>query len=69
MYDFDKKYESIINLINDNAPVKIIANNKNEEEIIVIFNEITTEIEKIKIKVGRQGSQRRRLCVNERSEN
>ena len=48
--DFDQKYESIINLINDNAPVKIIANNKNEEEIIVIFNEITTEIEKINLR-------------------
>jgi len=45
--DFEDKYRDIIDLININAPVKIIAKNKNEEEIILIFNEIVSEIKKI----------------------
>jgi DNA primase len=48
--DFDKKFLDIINLINTNAPVKIIANNKNQDEIVMIFNEIISEIKKIDLK-------------------
>ena len=42
--DFEEKFNSIIKLINNNAPIKIIYKNKNENEIIVIFNEIVEEI-------------------------
>ena len=45
--DFDKKFVELANLINLNAPVKIISTNKNENEIIEIFNEIVHEIKKI----------------------
>jgi len=44
---FDIKFKNIINLISLNAPVKIIVKNKNEEQILMIFNEITSEIKKI----------------------
>ena len=47
--DFDGDFKDIINLINTNAPVKIIYKNKNEEEIISIFNEIIGEIRKISL--------------------
>ena len=47
--DFDGDFKDIINLINTNAPVKIIYKNKNEEEIISIFNEIIGEIKKISL--------------------
>ena len=45
--DFDVKFRDIINLININAPVKIISKNKNEKEIITMFTEIISEIKKI----------------------
>ena len=45
--DFDEKYRNLINLINDNAPVKIISKNKNETETMQIFDEIIEEIKKI----------------------
>jgi len=45
--DFDEKFKDIINLININAPVKIISKNKNEKEIIMMFTEIISEIKKI----------------------
>jgi len=45
--DFDIKFKDIINLININAPVKIIVKNKNEKEIVMMFTEITSEIKKI----------------------
>jgi len=48
--DFDLKFKNTINLINLNAPVKIIINNKNEEEILIMFNEITEEIKKIDLR-------------------
>ena len=48
--DFDEKFEDMINLINNNAPVKIIYKNKNEKEIIIMFNEIKNEIKKIELK-------------------
>ena len=45
--DFDVKFKDIVNLININAPVKIITKNKNEKEIIMMFTEIISEIKKI----------------------
>jgi hypothetical protein len=48
--DFDQKFKDTINLINTNAPVKIIYKNKNESEIISMFNEIISEIKKIALK-------------------
>ena len=47
--DFDKKFKDIINKININAPVKIIYKNKNDDEIVSIFNEIVSEIKKIEL--------------------
>ena len=47
--DFEEKFNSIIKLIKNNAPIKIIYKNKNENEIIIMFNEIKNEIEKIKL--------------------
>ena len=48
--DFDEKFKNVINLINTIAPVKIITINKNEEEIIMMFNEISSEIKKIDLR-------------------
>ena len=48
--DFEEKFNSIIKLINNNAPIKIIYKNKNENEIILIFNEIVEEIKKIELR-------------------
>ena len=48
--DFDKKFNNTINLINNNAPVKIIYKNKNEGEIVSMFNEIIKEIKKIELR-------------------
>jgi DNA primase len=48
--DFDEKYQDIINLVNINAPIKIIYKNKNENETILMFNEIIDEIKKIELK-------------------
>ena len=45
--DFDNKFRILINQINAYAPVKIIVRNKKEEEIVMIFNEVTNEIKKI----------------------
>ena len=47
--DFDQKFRNIISLIYINAPVKIIHNNKSDDEIISIYNEIMREIEKIEL--------------------
>jgi len=47
--DFDEKFKNAINMINAHAPVKIIVKNKSESEIIVIFNEIKSEIKKIQL--------------------
>ena len=33
-----------------NAPVKIITNNKKEDEIIIIFNEIVSEIKRVDLR-------------------
>ena len=48
--DFEKKFKDIINIIEANAPVKIICKNKKEEEITIMFNEIIEEIKKIELK-------------------
>jgi len=48
--DLDEKFNNIINLINTNAPVKIISKRKNDIEIISMFNEIMSEINKIELK-------------------
>ena len=47
--DFDQKFKDIINMININAPVKIIYKNKFDKEIVSIFNEIVNEIKKIEL--------------------
>ena len=47
--DFDQKFKNIISLINTNAPVKIICKNKNDREIVSMFNEIIGEIKKIEL--------------------
>ena len=47
--DIDKKYFDLINIINANAPIKIILENKSESEILTIFNEIIDEIKKIEL--------------------
>jgi len=46
----NKKFNILIDLINSNAPVKIITRNKNEEEIIAVFNEIAFEIKRIDLR-------------------
>ena len=48
--DFDQQFKDIINLITANAPIKIIYKNKNEKEIISMFNEIVEEIQKIELR-------------------
>ena len=47
--DFDVKFKETISLIVDNAPVKIIFKKKKDSEIILIFNEIISEIRKIEL--------------------
>ena len=42
--------QRLINLINENAPVKIISENRNETDIIIMFNEIISEINKIDLR-------------------
>ena len=48
--DFEQKFRDMINLIIMNAPIKIIYKNKNEAEIILMFNEIINEIKKIELR-------------------
>ena len=48
--DFEEKFRDIINLITMNAPIKIIHKNKNEAEIVLMFNEIINEIKKIELR-------------------
>ena len=48
--DFNEKFKSIIEKINENAPVKIIYKHKNDDEIILMFNEIIEEIKKIELR-------------------
>tara|TARA_B100000029_G_scaffold512283_1_gene608489 strand:+ start:573 stop:2360 length:1788 start_codon:yes stop_codon:yes gene_type:complete len=48
--DFEQESRDTINLINTSAPIKIIHNNKSESEVILIFNEILSEINKIELR-------------------
>jgi len=48
--NFDQKFKNIINTVSINAPVKIISLNKKDEEIVVMFGEIISEIQKIDLK-------------------
>ena len=48
--DFDQKFKDTINLIITNAPIKTIHKNKNEAEIVLMFNEIINEIKKIELR-------------------
>tara|TARA_Y100001960_G_C14743003_1_gene864072 strand:- start:24 stop:1811 length:1788 start_codon:yes stop_codon:yes gene_type:complete len=48
--DFDASFHKVIDNINSYAPVKIIMENKSEDEILIIFNEIISEINKIELK-------------------
>ena len=48
--DFEQKFKETIDLVIKNAPIKIIYKNKNEEEIISMFNEIVNEIKKIELR-------------------
>ncbi len=48
--DFEDKYKNIIEMVNNNAAVKIIYKNKNDAEIILMFNEILMEIKKIELR-------------------
>ena len=48
--DFEQKFRDMINLIIMNAPIKIIYKNKNEAEIVLMFNEIINEIKKIDLR-------------------
>ena len=61
--DFDKKFEMLINIINLNAPVKIISTNKKDEEIISIFNEIINEISNIDLR-SKIESLERKVSIN-----
>ena len=56
--DFEAKFKDIISQINNNAPVKIIHTNKNESEIVSMFNEIASEIKKIDLKKKNRISRR-----------
>ena len=47
--DFEQKFKDTINLITNNAPIKIIYKNKSEPEIILMFNEIIKEIREIEL--------------------
>ena len=47
---FDNKFKDLIDLVNTNAIVKIIAKNKSEDEIIGIFNEIADELKAINLR-------------------
>tara|TARA_Y100000590_G_scaffold312231_1_gene352854 strand:- start:10530 stop:12317 length:1788 start_codon:yes stop_codon:yes gene_type:complete len=48
--DFDVKFEKLVDLINLNAPIKIISKNKKEKEILAIFDEIVHEIKKLDLR-------------------
>ena len=48
--NFDDKFKDLIDLINNNAPIKIIMRGKQEKEIILIFNDLMNEIKKIDLR-------------------
>jgi DNA primase len=45
----DKEFKEILDTINKNAPVKSIAINKKEEEIVIMFSEIISELNRIEL--------------------
>ena len=45
----EKEFKEILDTINKNAPVKSIATNKKEEEVIIIFSEIISELNRIEL--------------------
>ena len=47
--DFEEKFKDIINLINLNAPIKVICKGKKDEELILMFSEIVNEIKQIEL--------------------
>ena len=47
--DFEEKFQDTVKLIIENAPIRMIYKNKNDEEIVLIFNEIIQEIKKIEL--------------------
>ena len=48
--NFDNKFKDLLDLINNNAPIKIIMKGKQEKEIILIFNDLMNEIKKINLR-------------------
>jgi len=47
--DFEEKFKNLINIINDNAPIKIIHNNKSVDEVILMFKEVVEGVRKIEL--------------------
>ena len=48
--DFETRFHGTINLINNEAPIKIIHKSRSDEEIVSTFNEILKEIRKIELR-------------------
>ena len=48
--DFEQRFQHIISIITMYAPIKIIHKNKNETEIISMFDEIANDIKKIELR-------------------
>jgi len=48
--DFEKKFDDLISNINLNSPIKIISDNKSENEILVMINETIDQIKKIELR-------------------
>jgi len=48
--DFEKKFGDLISNINLNSPIKIISDNKSENEILVMINETIDQIKKIELR-------------------
>ena len=48
--DFEAEFKDIINHITTNAPIKIIHKNKDENEVISMFNEIINEINNLELR-------------------
>ena len=45
----DKKSKEVLDTININAPIKSIAKNKKEEDIMIMFSEIVNELNRIEL--------------------
>ena len=48
--DFEERFKKIINIVNTYAAVKVISKNKSENDLVIIFNEIKSEMKKIELK-------------------